>query len=228
MRPLVLLPWAFLVLGLIPLAWVPLEEAGGAGWGRLGLAFLLALLGSLYARFPLGPWVQGLWVLALGLLAFQAAYEASLLFSGQPLPPPWAGLLAGLALFLAHRLGTGREAPILPAQRGLGNREELLALAGALEGLAFHRGLVLLYLRLPPGGSLEGFTRQGDLAFRLGEGRYLLVLQRPEPEAVRGLLKRLREAFPNLAYAVERWERGTLPEVLARLEAEALLQEDSV
>lgn len=229
MRPLVLLPWAFLALGLFPLGLLEAEGAVRPGLGRLGLAFLLALLGSLYARFPLGPRVQGLWVLALGLLAFQAAYEASLLMVGLSLGLPWAGLLAGLALLLAYRLGTGQEAPLLPAWMGVGDREDLRRLAGALEGLAFRRGLFLLYLYLPTGGEgFEAFLRQGDLAFRLGEDRYLLVLQRPEPQAVQGLIRRLKERFPGLAYAVERWRRGTLAEVLGRLEAEALLQQGSV
>lgn len=51
-----------------------------------------------------------------------------------------------------------------------------------------------------------------------------MVLQAGRPEDALGLLKRLKERFPLSAYAVERWQGGSLERVLARLEAEALLQ----
>jgi hypothetical protein len=56
------------------------------------------------------------------------------------------------------------------------------------------------------------------------KGGYLLVLQVGRPEDAMGLLRRLRERFPLSAYAVERWQGGSLERVLGRLEAEVLLQ----
>ena len=74
-----------------------------------------------------------------------------------------------------------------------------------------------------PPERLQGELRRGDLAFRLNGG-YLLVLQGSRPEDAAGLLRRLKERFPLSAYAVECWRGGSLERVLARLEAEALLQ----
>lgn len=129
-----------------------------------------------------------------------------------------------MALGVAFLLGTGREAPLLPPLPGVGTREDLLRLAGALEGLALRRPLVLVYLATAVSPeALEKELRRGDLAFRL-QGGYLLVLQAGRPEDALGLLRRLKERFPLSAYAVERWQGGSLERVLARLEAEALLQ----
>ena len=84
--------------------------------------------------------------------------------------------------------------------------------------------MVRVYLATgAPPERLEAELRRGDLAFRL-RGGYLLVLQGGRPEDALGLLKRLQARFPLSAYAVERWRGGSLEKVLARLEAEALLQ----
>jgi hypothetical protein len=97
-------------------------------------------------------------------------------------------------------------------------------MAGALEGLALRRPLILVYLGTPVSPeTLLGELRRGDLAFQVGGG-YLLVLQLARPEDALGLLRRLKERFPLSAYAVERWQGGSLERVLSRLEAEALLQ----
>lgn len=112
-------------------------------------------------------------------------------------------MLGALALGVAFFLGTGREAPFFPLP-GVGTREDLLRLAGALEGLALRRPLVLVYLATEaPPERLEAELRRGDLAFRLRG-----VPPRPpggRPEDALGLLKRLQARFPLSAYAVERW-----------------------
>ncbi|GAB5602950.1 hypothetical protein FJNA_14750 [Thermus sp. FJN-A] len=226
MRWLFLLPWALFLLGLLPLALLePVGQVERGLWLLLA-ALLLAGAASLYSRFPVAFGVQLFLVLGLGLLAFQVALESALALTGVETPGYVAlgGVLAALALGVAFVLGTGREAPLLPALEGVGAREDLLRLAGALEGLALRRPLVLVYLSasVPP-ERLQAELRRGDLAFRL-EGGYLLVLQGSRPEDAAGLLRRLRERFPLSAYAVERWQGGSLERVLARLEAEALLQ----
>ncbi|WP_243089331.1 hypothetical protein [Thermus neutrinimicus] len=226
MRWLFLLPWALFLLGLLPLAlFEPLGQVE-RGLGLLFAALLLAATGSLFSRFPVAFSVQFFLVLGLGFLAFQLALESTLAFAGLGGSGYTAlgGVLGALALAMAFFLGTGREAPLLPALEGVGNREDLLRLAGALEGLALRRPLVLVYLStsVPP-ERLQAELRRGDLAFRLAGG-YLLVLQGSRPEDAAGMVRRLRERFPLSSYAVERWQGGSLESVLARLEAEALLQ----
>jgi len=226
MRGLFLLPWGLCLLGLAPLAWfTPLGQVD-RGLGLVAAALLLAGAGSLYSRFPLAFPVQLALVLGLGLLAFQLALEGALLLTGLEAPGTVAlgGVLGALAFGAAFFLGTGREAPLLPPLPGVGSLEDLRRMAGALEGLALRRPLILIYLgtETPP-GRLQEELRRGDLAFRLKEG-YLLVLQGSRPEDAAGLLRRLKERFPLSTYAVERWQGGSLERVLARLEAEALLQ----
>lgn len=226
MRWLFLLPWGLFLLGLLPLA---LAEPLGQVERGLGLLFsglLLAASGSLFSRFPVTFSVQFFLVLGLGLLSFQLALESALAVTALEAQGYTAlgGALGALALALAFFLGTGREAPLLPALEGMGSQEDLRRLAGALEGLALRRPLVLVYLSTSASPErLQAELRRGDLAFRL-TGGYLLVLQGSRPEDAAGLMRRLKERFPLLAYAVERWQGGSLESVLARLEAEALLQ----
>ncbi|TBH17532.1 hypothetical protein [Thermus thermamylovorans] len=226
MRGLFLLPWGLFLLGLAPLVFFEPLGAADRGLGFLLAALLLAGVGSLYSRFPVAYRVQLFLVLGLSLLAFQLALESALFLTGREVPgyTPLGAALGALALGAAFFLGTGKEAPLLPALEGVGSREDLWRLAGALEGLALRRPLVLVYLAasVPP-ERLAGELRRGDLAFQL-EGGYLLVLQGSQPEDAAGLLRRLRERFPLAAYAVERWRGGSLERVLSRLEAEALLQ----
>ncbi|WP_243030818.1 hypothetical protein [Thermus altitudinis] len=232
MRWLFLLPWVLFLLGLTPLALAePLGQVG-RGFGLILSALLLAASASLFSRFPVAFRVQFFLVLGIGLLAFQLALEGALALTGWG----WVqygeareytalgGVLGALALGVAFFLGTGQEAPLLPALGGVGTPEDLRRLAGALEGLALRRPLVLVYLSTSaPPERLQKELRRGDLAFQLSGG-YLLVLQGSRPEDAAGLLRRLKEGFPLSAYAVERWQGGSLERVLARLEAETLLQ----
>ncbi|MFZ8813105.1 MAG: hypothetical protein ACO2OU_04440 [Thermus aquaticus] len=226
MRWLFLIPWMLFLLGLLPLGLQEPVGDLGQGSGLLLAAFLLSGVASLYSRFPVAFSVQTALVLGLGLLAFQLALESALRLTGLT-PPPYAylgGVLGALALGLGFFLGTGREAPLLPPLSRVGTREDLLRMAGALEGLALRRPLVLVYLGTS--ASPEAILRElrrGDLAFQ-AKGGYLLVLQVGRPEDAMGLLRRLRERFPLSAYAVERWQGGSLERVLGRLEAEVLLQ----
>lgn len=226
MRWLFLLPWGLFLLGLLPLALAePLGQVD-RGLGLLLSALFLAATASLFSRFPVAFSVQFFLVLGLGLLAFQLALESALAVAGLEAPGYTAlgGTLGALSLAMAFFLGTGREAPLLPALEGMGSQEDLRRLAGALEGLALRRPLVLVYFSSPVSPErLQAELRRGDLAFRL-TGGYLLVLQGSRPEDAAGLIRRLRERFPLSAYAVERWQGGSLESVLARLEAEALLQ----
>lgn len=224
MRGLFLLPWAFFLLGLLPLALLAPEGNLGEGLGFLLAALLLAGAASLFSRFPLAPRVQFALVLALALWTLDLALRAASAFvGGVSFPGYVAPILGSLALLAAFLLGTGEEAPLLPPSQGIGGPEELKRMAGALEGLALRRPLVLVYLEAPIGPErLLSELRRGDLAFRL-EGGYLLVLQGSRPEDAAGLLRRLRERFPLSAQAVERWQGGSLEGVLARLKAEAIL-----
>lgn len=224
-RDLFLLPWLFFLLGLSPLA-LEEPEAGGRGAGRLLVGFLLAAVGSFYSRFPAGFAVRLALVLGLGLLGFQATLEGAMGLADLPSPPPLGGFLGVLALGGAFLLGTGREAPALPLLEGVGSKEVLHRLAGALEGLSLRHPLLLLYLagELPE----EALGREvygAGLAFRLKQGEYLLVLQGHPPEEVHTLLKRLQSQSPPFAYAVEYWRGKSLEGVLSRLRAEAVLQE---
>ncbi|MCH1922825.1 hypothetical protein L9G15_25765, partial [Shewanella sp. A3A] len=83
---------------------------------------------GLYSRFPVAFGVQLFLVLGLGLLAFQVALESALALTGVETPGYAAlgGVLGALALGVAFVLGTGREAPLLPALEGVGAREDLL------------------------------------------------------------------------------------------------------
>ncbi|WP_019550384.1 hypothetical protein [Thermus scotoductus] len=226
MRWLFLLPWGLFLLGLLPLALAePLGQVE-RGLGLLLSALLLSAAGSLFSRFPVAFSVQFFLVLGLGLLAFQMALESALAITGLEAYGYTAlgGALGALALATAFFLGTGREAPLLPAPEGIGSQKDLRRLAGALEGLTLRRPLVLVYLSTPASPEeLQAELRRGDLAFRLAGG-YLLVLQGSRPEDAAGLARRLKERFPLSVCAVERWQGGSLEGVLARLEAEALLQ----
>ncbi|APD09006.1 MULTISPECIES: hypothetical protein [Thermus] len=226
MRWLFLLPWLLFLLGLLPLAQGEALGQVEKGLSLFVAALLLAAVASLYSRFPVGFRVQLALVLGLGFLALTLALESALAFTGREgsFYTAMAGVLGAAALGAAFFLGTGREAPLLPALEGVGTREDLLRLAGALEGLALRRELILVYLAAPlPPERLAKELRRGDLAFLL-EGGYLLVLQGSRPEDAAGLIRRLKERFPLAAYAVERWRGGSLERVLARLEAETLLQ----
>ena len=226
MRWLFLLPWGLFLLGLLPLALAePLGQVE-RGLGLLLSALLLSAAGSLFSRFPVAFSVQFFLVLGLGLLAFQMALESALAITGLEAYGYTAlgGALGALALATAFFLGTGREAPLLPAPEGISSQKDLRRLAGALEGLTLRRPLVLVYLSTPASPEeLQAELRRGDLAFRLAGG-YLLVLQGSRPEDAAGLVRRLKERFPLSVCAVERWQGGSLEGVLARLEAEALLQ----
>lgn len=104
-------------------------------------------------------------------------------------------------------------------------KEALWALEGSLEGLARRRPLFLLYLvtEAPP-EALAGFLRSHDMAFDLGQGECLILLQRARPEEAAGLLKRLQAGLPLRAQAVERWQKERLEGVLKRLQAEVMLR----
>jgi hypothetical protein len=227
MRWLFLIPWVLFLLGLLPLGLQEPVGDLGQGSGLLLAAFLLSGVASLYSRFPVAFSVQTALVLGLGLLAFQLALESALRLTGLT-PPPYAylgGVLGALALGLGFFLGTGREAPLLPPLSRVGDPGGPPQDGrGPSRGLALRRPLVLVYLGTS--ASPEAILRElrrGDLAFQV-KGGYLLVLQVGRPEDAMGLLRRLRERFPLSAYAVERWQGGSLERVLGRLEAEVLLQ----
>jgi hypothetical protein len=240
MLGLFLLPWGLLLLGLFPLYREVRLGCPGCVQAEVypGLlllleAVLLAGAGSLFTRLPLGPRTRNLLVLGLGLLALDRGYESALLLSGTPLPPlaPLAGILGVGAFVLAFLQATGPEAPLLPPlpaytlPSGLMGKEALWALEGSLEGLARRRPLYLLYLATEaPPEALAGLLRRGDLAFDLGQGEYLVLLQRARPEEAMGLLKRLQAQLPLRAHAVERWQKGRLKGLLQKLQAEILLR----
>ncbi|MER3425742.1 MAG: hypothetical protein C4300_05810 [Thermus sp.] len=240
MLGLFLLPWGLLLLGLFPLyravglGCPDCAQAGVyPGLPILLQAVLLAGVGSLFSRLPLGPRTRFLLVLGLGLFALDRGYESALLLSGSPLPPlaPLGGVLGAGAFALAFFQATGLEVPLLPPlpaytlPSGLMQKEALWALEGSLEGLARRRPLFLLYLvtEAEP-EALVRLLRNQDLAFDLGRGEYLILLQGVQPEEAIGLLKRIQAYLPLRAHAVERWQKERLLKVLQRLRAEAMIQ----
>lgn len=166
MRALFLLPWGFFLLGLLPWPW-------RTPWGRRGGAVFSPpySLPPWRASTPASPWPfpsSSPWCWGSAFWPLSAPWKAPCAWWGLTprLRRPW-GVLGALALGVAFFLGTGREAPFFPLP-GVGTREDLLRLAGALEGLALRRPLVLVYLATEaPPERLEAELRRGDLAFRL-------------------------------------------------------------
>lgn len=230
-----LIPWALLVLGLLPLGAYPARSSLYPGVVFLVAALTLAGAASLYSRAPVGPRVRILWVLGLGLMAYSLACESVAALAS--LPPGlhalggWAALAGAVCLIAALYQSLRRETPPIPPLEGgqyrdpsgAMNRSALSALAPSLEALAARKPLVLLLMQTQPGQDPSPILRSlrgPDLLFRMSEGVFLVILQNGGPEAAGPVFRRLKAAVPLQAYTALPFTGGSLKKALEQLEAE--------
>ncbi|MER3479380.1 MAG: hypothetical protein C4327_02570 [Meiothermus sp.] len=230
-----LVPWALLVLGLLPLGAYPARSSLYPGLVFLVAALTLAGAASLYSRAPVGPRVRTLWVLGLGLLAYSLACESVAILAALPTGLQalggWAAWLSGAILLTALYQSLQRETPALPPLEGNQYREAsgamsrsaLGALAPSLEAMATRRPLVLLLMQTQPDQDPSPILRSlrgPDLLFRMSEGVFLVILQNGGPEAAGPVFRRLKAAVPLKAYTALPFKGGSLKRALEQLEAE--------
>ncbi|WP_245575102.1 diguanylate cyclase [Meiothermus rufus] len=223
-----LLPWGFVLLGLLPLWLFPRKESLYPGVVFLLAALLLAAAASLYARAPLGPRVRFFWVLGLGLLGCMVAVAASRDLAQVPEDVAVVASLAGLMGTGALLLGLlfWQEVPGLPlgpSKTGVLPRAMLEGLAPSLEVLSRARPITLLLLHAPTdlsGSELLPFLRPSDMVFALAPDRFLVVLQGSSPEGAQVVFRRIRQGLPIQAYGVMPLQGGSLKQALRQLEAE--------
>ncbi|WP_233492993.1 MULTISPECIES: hypothetical protein [unclassified Meiothermus] len=230
-----LLPWALLVLGLLPLGSYPARSSLYPGVVFLVAALTLAGAASLYSRAPVGPRVRVLWVLGLGFLAYslacQSAFALAFLPSGLYALGGWVALGSGVTLLTALYQSLRREPFWVPRLEGSQyrdpsgamNRNALHALAPSLEAAATRRPLVLLLMQTPPNQDPTPILRSlrgPDLLFQMGEGVFLVILQNGGPEAAGPVFRRLKAAVPLQAYTALPFKGGSLKKALEQLEAE--------
>jgi len=230
-----LLPWAFVLLGLLPLWLFPRQESIYPGLVYLLAALILAAAASLYARAPLSSQVRLFWVLGLGLMSCVLAAVASRDLA--QVPQDVAGLAAvaslvgGLMFLLGLFFLLRREVQGPPSPVQLGFRHNggvlpytaLAALAPSLETLSALRPITLLLLHTrsdQPAAELLPFLRQPDMVFELKPGQFLIVLQGSTPEGAQVVFRRIRQNLVIRAYAVLPLQGKTLQQALLQLEGE--------
>ncbi len=230
-----LLPWGFVLLGLLPLWLFPRQESIYPGLVFLLAALILAAAASLYARVPLGPQVRFFWVLGLGLMGSAMAVAASRDLAQIPedlaVMSSIASLMgAGMFLFGLFFL-LRRETPGLTLPLQMGFRPEggvlpqaaLQALAPSLETLSAVRPVTLLLLHTrtdQPGAELLQYLRQPDLVFQLGSGQFLIVLQGSNLEGAQIVFRRIRQNLVIRAYGVLPLQGMSVQRALIQLEGE--------
>lgn len=225
-------PWGFVLLGLLPMGLFPRQVNLYPGVVFLLAALILAATASLYARVPLGARVRFFWVLGLSVLANVLGVEAArdlARIPGEIAVAAGIGSLIAGGLFLAglYFLGQGEAAsPNLAVSRASGgvlDRAELQALAPNLEALSGVRPVTLLLIHTvkDQGGSeLLHYLRQPDLIFGLEPGHYLIALQGSGMEGAQIVFRRLRQNIPIRAYAVLPLQKMTVAEAVQQLEGE--------
>lgn len=223
-------PWGFVLLGLLPMWLFPRQVNLYPGVVFLLAALILAATASLYARVPLGARVRFFWVLGLSVLANVLGVEAARDLARIPAEIAVAAgigsLIAG-GLFLAglYFLGQGEAAatPSLAASRGVLDGAELQALAPSLEALSGVRPVTLLLIHTVKDqgeSELLPYLRQPDLIFGLEPGHYLIALQGSGTEGAQIVFRRLRQNIPIRAYAVLPLQKMTVAEAVRQLEGE--------
>lgn len=226
-------PWIFLLLGIAPLWFYSQREDLYPGLAYLMAALILTGAASLYNRAPAAAVVRLCWVIGLGLLGYTVATHAALNLTSMPVfyqgSAAVAALGAGVAVLCGLYFLQQRETlPSLQQESyrergGAMNRAALMALAPSLEPMAAARPMMMLMLQTAPDQAPEPILqtlRGPDLVFRLGEGRYLLILQEGGPQAVAPVFKRLKQNVQIQAYAALPYEGGPLDKALGQLEAE--------
>lgn len=230
-----LLPWGFVLLGLLPLWLFPRQESIYPGLVFLLAALILAAAASLYARVPLGPQVRLFWVLGLGLMSSVLAVAASRDLAQVPedvaATAAVASLMGGVMFLLGLFFLLRREVPGLPSPMQMGFRHDggvlpysaLQVLAPSLETLSAVRPVTLLLLHTrseQPGTELLQFLRQPDMVFELKPGQFLIVLQGSNLEGAQAVFRRIRQNLVIRAYGVLPLQGRSLQQALVQLEGE--------
>lgn len=226
-----LVPWGFVVLGLLPLGLFPRQISLYPGVVFLLAALVLAATASLYARVPLETRVRFFWVLGLSVLANVLGVEAArdlARIPGEITVAAGIGSLiaSGLLLMGWYYLGQNKTPnPALAASRSSSsvlNQAELQALAPSLEALSAVRPVTLLLLHTAKevGTDLLSYLRQPDLIFSLEPGHYLIALQGSGMEGAQIVFRRLRQNIPIRAYAVLPLQKMSVAEAVRQLEGE--------
>jgi len=230
-----LLPWGFVLLGLLPLWLFPRQESIYPGVVFLVAALILAAAASLYARVPLGPQVRFFWVLGLSILSSVVAVAASRDLAQVPedvaVMAAVASLMGAGVFLIGLYFLLQRETPGLPPplQMGLRNQDGVMSyaalqvLAPSLETLAAVRPVTLLLLHTrteQPGAELLQFLRQPDMVFQLKPGQFLIALQGSNLEGAQIVFRRIRQNLVIRAYGVLPLQGLSLQQALAQLEGE--------
>ncbi|WP_297853595.1 diguanylate cyclase [Meiothermus sp.] len=230
-----LLPWGFVLLGLLPLWLFPRQESIYPGMVFLVAALILASAASLYARAPLGPQVRLFWVLGLGVMSSVVAVAASRDLAQVPedmaVMAAVASLLGACMFLLGLFFLLRREVPGLPTPRQMGFHHHdgvmpyaaLQALAPSLESLSAVRPVTLLLLHTrsdQPGAELLQYLRQPDMVFQLKPGQFLIALQGSDLEGAQIVFRRIRQNLVIRAYGVLPLQGMSLQQALVQLQGE--------
>lgn len=230
-----LLPWGFVLLGLLPLWLFPRQETVYPGLVFLVAALILAAAASLYAGAPLGRQVRFFWVLGLGVMSSVVAVFASRDLAQVPedvaMMAAVASLIGGGVFLMGLYFLLRREAPGLttPMQTGLSNHDGIMpytalqALAPSLEILLAVRPVTLLLLHTradQPAAALLQLVRQPDLVFQLKPGQFLIVLQGSSLEGAQIVFRRIRQNLSILAYGVLPLQGMSIQQALVQLQGE--------
>ncbi|MFN3392895.1 MAG: diguanylate cyclase [Meiothermus ruber] len=230
-----LLPWGFVLLGLLPLWLFPRQASLYPGLVFLLAALMLAAAASLYARVPLGPQARFFWVLGLALMSSAIAVAASRDLAQVPddvaVMASVASLMGAGAFLVGLFFLLRREVPSLPPPTQMGFRHEggvlshtaLQALAPSLETLSAVRPVTLLLLHTrtdQPGAELLQYLRQPDMVFQLGPGQFLIVLQGSNLEGAQAVFRRIRQNLAILAYGFLPLQGISVQQALVQLEGE--------
>ena len=236
MAALFLLPWVFLLMGLLPLWMFPRQNDLHTGLLYLVAAYLLASGASLYARAPAGPQVRLSWVFGLGLMGQSLALEACIRLVDLPqriaMLSPVLALGGATGLMFALYTALIRETPQLPRLDGPMYREDggamnqnaLFGLMPSLEAMALKHNMMLMLVKIgEESASAEVLkcVRKPDLVFKLNEPQlYLLVMQEGGTQATTHVFRRLKESVDLEAYSALAFKGGSMKRVLDQLEAE--------
>lgn len=231
-----LLPWGFLVLGLLPLWLFPRQENLYPGVIFLFAAVLLAATASLFARISIKGNGRFYFVTGLGVLANVIGVEAARDLAHVPNEIATAAavasmiasgvLLAGLYSMLqaeGSNAGAGKGLKVSGGSRDILSYSALQSLAPSLESISSVRPVTLLLLHLrsdEPSEDLLSYIRQPDMIFQLKPNQFLIALQGSSPEGAQAVFRRIRQNLVIRAYGVLPLQGSTVEQALEQLEGE--------
>lgn len=227
------LPWGFVLLGLLPMWLFPRQINLYPGVVFLLAALILAATASLYARVPLGSQARFFWVMGLSVLANVLGVEAARDLAKIPEEIATAagiGSLLASGLLLAGLYFLGRPVPAeeggganLRGREGVLGLADLQTLSESLEALSAVRPVTLLLLhtaRDQNGNELLHYLRGPDMIFGLEPGHFLIALQGSGLDGAQIVFRRLRQNVPIRAYAVLPLQKMTVADAQKQLEGE--------